>query len=67
MNHLKLCGRCYEEVHHLIEANCDYDTSKINLGMHHCPDCGAMVMGGEKHPPLCTLCIARKHPFFEAI
>ena len=26
------------------------------IGMYHCPECGAMVVAGFHHPPLCEDC-----------
>jgi hypothetical protein len=39
-------------------------TQKL-LGMYHCPDCGAMVLGGIVHPQMCRSCIERRHPRFD--
>ncbi len=35
------------------------------IGMYHCPDCGAMVVAGFPHPPLCLLCASGGHPSFD--
>jgi len=62
-----LCCRCYAEGP-LFEANCDEKPELLAnspIGMYHCPDCGAMVLAGCSHPPLCRLCIERKHPSFD--
>lgn len=29
---------------------CSYDPTDYPGGMHHCPDCGEMVLGGFPHP-----------------
>lgn len=62
-----LCGRCYDETG-VFEANCAEKPEKLinePIGMYHCPNCGAMVLAGLPHPPLCKLCIDRKHPGFD--
>lgn len=62
-----LCGRCYEE-EKLYPAKCgDKPEEKAGLpmGMYHCPDCGAMLLSGMKHPDLCERCNERKHPLFD--
>ena len=63
-----ICGRCYEETDELFPSGCNEDPEKFKgqpLGMYHCPDCGAMVMAGVKHPSLCIQCVERKHPDFD--
>lgn len=30
---------------------CPYDPSDVQIGMHHCPLCGLMVMGLYEHLP----------------
>jgi len=62
------CGRCYSEADALYESNCDDDPQAPengNQGMYHCTDCGAMVLGGMPHPPLCLLCTERRHPQYD--
>ena len=62
----KMCGRCYEEVDELFPPNCqEKSEEKGDLGMYHCPDCGAMILGGIPHPRLCKRCLDRKHPMFD--
>lgn len=63
-----MCGRCYDEgVETYPSANCsERPEERINLGMYHCPDCGAMVLGGYPHPDICFLCLTRTHPSFDA-
>lgn len=64
----KLCGRCYESVNELFVANCDEKPELLvgqPIGQYHCPDCGAMVMAGLKHPMLCKRCLDRNHPGFD--
>lgn len=61
------CGRCYAEGP-TVPANCDEKPEVFigqPLGQYHCPDCGAMVMAGWPHPPLCQMCIDRQHPGFD--
>ena len=58
-----LCGRCYDLVEKPLLANCE--AVEDALGMFHCPDCGAMCLGGVPHPPLCQTCFDRKHPGFD--
>jgi hypothetical protein len=62
-----MCGRCYDDVSTVYPANCEEkpEESAAALGMYHCPDCGAMVLTGIPHPPLCRLCLERKHPSFD--
>ncbi len=63
-----LCGRCYDVAGVLYPANCEEKPELLigqPLGMYHCPDCGAMVLAGLPHPPLCILCIAREHPAYD--
>lgn len=63
-----LCGRCYVDGVELFPANCDEKPEALlgaPLGMYHCPDCGAMVVTGLPHPPMCAQCIARTHPAFD--
>jgi hypothetical protein len=64
---IKMCGRCYDETDELFPANCDEkpETRHGAIGQYHCPDCGAMVMAGMKHPSMCKECIDRVHPFFD--
>lgn len=64
-----MCGRCYEEVDETFPVNCTEKPEELlgqPLGQYHCPDCGAMVIAGVPHPPLCKRCIDRKHPGFDA-
>lgn len=63
-----LCGRCYDETSVLYPANCEEKPEEqIHLGMYHCPDCGAMVLGGFHHPRLCRQCLERTHPSFDTV
>jgi hypothetical protein len=62
-----MCGRCYDEVE-VFPANCEEKPEDLKgqpIGMYHCPDCGAMVVAGLPHPPLCKRCVDRKHPGFD--
>jgi len=64
----KMCGRCYDEVEALQPANCSEKPELLAgqpIGQYHCPDCGAMVIAGLPHPPMCGRCIERKHPGFD--
>lgn len=63
---LGTCGRCYAERVVVLPADCDDPRPFGNLGMYHCPDCGAMILGGLPHPALCLLCFMRAHPAFDA-
>lgn len=63
-----LCCRCYDDVPVLYVANCQEKPDLLAgapLGMYHCPDCGAMVVAGMPHPPMCKQCIDRAHPAFD--
>lgn len=62
-----ICGRCYDEGD-TFPPNCAGKCERQgNLGMYHCPDCGAMVLGGLPHPDLCRRCLDRKHPMFDGV
>ena len=64
----KICGRCFEEVDELFDANCEEKPETLlgqPLGQYHCPDCGAMVIAGIPHPQLCQRCLERKHQGFD--
>lgn len=55
------CGRCYQEVEKLVPAPCQEKPEDLlgqPIGMYHCPDCGAMVLAGIRHPDLCESCAA---------
>lgn len=57
-----MCGRCYTETTHLLAAPCSEKPEKLlgaPIGMYHCPECGAMLIAGLKHPKVCATC-ARK-------
>jgi hypothetical protein len=63
-----MCGRCYDDDLQLFPANCNEKPEALAgapLGQYHCPDCGAMVVAGLPHPPMCRVCIERKHPGFD--
>ena len=62
-----LCCRCYDEGE-VFPATCAERPELLvdaPIGMYHCPDCGAMVLAGVPHPPLCRLCLDRRHPTFD--
>ena len=61
-----LCGRCYDEGP-LEPAPCAEHPEQRDaaLGMYHCPECGAMLLGGFPHFPLCHRCATRTHPQFD--
>jgi len=62
---VRTCGRCYDEVKEVFPPNCNEKPEALKsqpIGQYHCPDCGAMVIGGVPHPPLCKRCLDRKHP-----
>lgn len=64
IEHLAMCGRCYAEVEEVFPATClekPEELVGVPLGQYHCPDCGAMVMAGLKHPPMCKPCVAMTH------
>ena len=55
-----MCGRCYDEVEELVSSGCSEKPELLvgqPLGMYHCPDCGAMVLAGIPHPPVCKKCL----------
>ena len=52
------CSACLDEKP-LSDARCHEKPetkANIGLGMYHCPECGAMVLAGWKHPQLCEDC-----------
>lgn len=56
----KMCGRCYDVVDRLFLSNCAENPEKLAgapIGQYHCPDCGAMVIAGLRHPLLCHECL----------
>jgi hypothetical protein len=63
-----VCGRCYDEGVLVLPAECAYRPEimeNVAIGQYHCPDCGAMVMAGVKHPKVCATCRDKKHPGFD--
>ena len=65
-----ICGRCYDVNIEVFPANCEEKPEELRdtpIGMYHCPDCGAMILAGLPHPPLCKRCIDRTHPGFDRI
>jgi hypothetical protein len=63
-----VCCRCYAETE-VFPANCAEKPEDLRgqpIGMYHCPNCGAMVVAGVAHGPLCGPCLERKHPQFDA-
>lgn len=65
------CGRCFIEVgskDELYPANCNEKPEELKavpLGMYHCPDCGAMVVAGIPHPPMCKQCFDRNRQGYD--
>lgn len=60
-----LCGRCYDFVDDAVAAPCAEKPEALAgkpIGQYHCPDCGAMVVAGVPHPPVCVPCSQRRHP-----
>lgn len=63
-----ICGRCYEVLDEVFPANCQEKPELLlgqPIGQYHCRDCGAMVIAGVPHPPLCKACLDRTHPAFD--
>ena len=63
-----VCGRCMDDVDVVYAANCSEKPELLAgqpIGQYHCADCGAMVLAGLPHPPMCKVCIDRKHPAFD--
>lgn len=57
-----MCGRCYDTVDELFDSGCNEKPELlvgVPLGMYHCPDCGAMVLAGIPHPPICKNVLRR--------
>lgn len=68
------CARCYDGIEDgetiLVTAPCAEEPERLSgypVGMYHCPDCGAMVLAGCEHPPLCLLCATGAHPAFDRV
>jgi len=60
-----VCGRCYAEGVKVFPANCEEKPEQLVralIGQYHCPDCGAMIMAGIPHFPMCKPCLDRTHP-----
>lgn len=51
------CCACYEDGK-LVSAPCVSPAMLLAMpiGMFHCPTCGAMLVAGCEHPPLCEKC-----------
>lgn len=67
MSSTEMCCRCYDEGP-LFEANCFEKPERLMylpVGMYHCPDCGAMILAGIPHPPLCLECFNRQKKGFD--
>ena len=65
-----MCGRCYNEDVELFQSNCSEKPELLKgapIGQYHCPGCGAMVLAGVKHFPLCAQCLNRTHPAFDSV
>lgn len=63
------CGRCYDSVE-VFPTNCNEQPELLKgraLGQYHCPDCGAMILAGMPHPPLCRKCLDRQHLGFDVV
>ena len=64
-----MCGRCYDEDVEIFTPTCHEKPEALAgapLGQYHCPDCGAMVIAGIKHPELCKRCLDGTHPGFDS-
>lgn len=62
-----LCCACFAEGVGLVETNCLEKPERLlgqPLGMYHCPDCGAMIMAGLTHPPICKRCFDANTAFY---
>lgn len=62
-----ICGRCYDAgpVYPPACAERPEALAGQPIGMYHCPDCGAMLLAGVPHWPLCRRCQTRTHPAFD--
>lgn len=70
VDYAMMCGRCYDVVDAIFPADCLEKPENLAgspLGQYHCPDCGAMVLAGIPHPPLCERCLKRQHPAYDEI
>lgn len=64
MNVEPMCVACFVE-RPLSPARCSEKPERLlgaPIGMYHCPDCGAMVLAGFPHPPLCEDCQPKETP-----
>lgn len=60
------CGRCFAEVDEIFPPTCSEKPELVrNLGMYHCPECGAMVLGGMPHWWVCATCRDFLHEGFD--
>lgn len=53
----RICGRCYRETS-TRPATCDArpEDEPRARGLYTCPDCGAWLLAGLYHPPICGAC-----------
>lgn len=60
---VEMCGRCHAGGAETHAAPCrPVLKGDAAVGMYHCPDCGAVVMPGLPHPPLCGKCLGEVKP-----
>lgn len=57
-----LCCICYNEFpeEELVATPCEEKPEELlntSIGMYHCPDCGAMLLAGIPHFPVCKTCL----------
>lgn len=58
-----ICGRCFKLADEVFPAPCDDKPELLAhapIGMFHCFDCGAMLIAGVPHPPLCEECLSER-------
>jgi len=56
-----MCCRCYAENVECVPAPCLDKPELLKgapIGMYHCSSCGAMILAGTPHPPVCLDCLA---------
>ena len=61
-----MCGRCYADGIELQYPKCKEKPELLKgqpIGQYHCPDCGAMIIAGMKHPELCQSCNDGTHQY----
>lgn len=69
MIHRSICGRCHSEQQRLYTANCaeQPEYAPAAAQRYACPDCGAVLHAGMRHPRLCRACMDRSHRVLDEV